>query len=91
MRSVAFSPDGKTVAAGGLSEVVKLWEVATGKVRASFGGHTDVSGDGGAHRAEREGERRPESQLQWGHGIARIGGADEGVEDEDHYRQHDRQ
>lgn len=31
IHSVAFSPDGKTVAAGGIDQVVKLWEVKTGK------------------------------------------------------------
>jgi WD40 repeat protein len=43
---VAFSPDGRTLAAGGRSQngqnvtgPVRLWEVATGKVRAEFVGH----------------------------------------------------
>jgi eukaryotic-like serine/threonine-protein kinase len=33
--AVAFSPDGRTVAAGGM-ENIKLWDVATGKQRAVF-------------------------------------------------------
>jgi WD40 repeat protein len=32
--SIVFSPDGKTIAVGGLHNKVKLWETATGKLRA---------------------------------------------------------
>ena len=39
--SVAFSPDGKTLASGSLDKTIKLWEVATGKERATFEGHSD--------------------------------------------------
>ena len=35
LRTVAFSPDGRTVASGGI-ENIKLWDVATGKQRAVF-------------------------------------------------------
>ena len=35
IESVAFSPDGRTVASGGM-ENIKLWDVATGKQRAVF-------------------------------------------------------
>jgi WD40 repeat protein len=38
--SVAFSPDGKTLATGGENQPVKLWEVATGKEQATLDGHT---------------------------------------------------
>jgi RNA polymerase sigma factor (sigma-70 family) len=38
--SVAFSPDGKLLAAGRYDHTVKLWDVATGKEKSSFNGHT---------------------------------------------------
>jgi WD40 repeat protein len=39
MNCLAFSPDGKTLAAGSLSGVIYLWEVGTTKPRAVFTGH----------------------------------------------------
>jgi WD40 repeat protein len=47
VRSVAFTPDGKILAAGGGSDAfsdektaeLKLWDVASGKVRATLNGH----------------------------------------------------
>jgi WD40 repeat protein len=38
VRSVAYSPDGKTPASGSKDETIKLWDVATGKERATLGG-----------------------------------------------------
>ncbi|MFB7474461.1 trypsin-like peptidase domain-containing protein [Kitasatospora sp. NPDC056184] len=40
--TVAFSPDGKTLATAGDDESVSLWDVATGKALTSLAGHTDA-------------------------------------------------
>lgn len=40
--SVAFAPDGKTLAVGIFSPVVKLFDVASGKAVGKFEGHTDA-------------------------------------------------
>src|SRR6266480_720385 len=37
--SVAFSPDGKTLAAGSWDDTVRLWDVATGKELRQLTGH----------------------------------------------------
>src|SRR5947209_4969541 len=37
--SVAFSPDGKTLAAGGWDGSIRLWDVATSKELRQFVGH----------------------------------------------------
>jgi WD40 repeat protein len=38
--SVAYSPDGKTLASGSIDQTIKLWDVATGKEQATLKGHT---------------------------------------------------
>ena len=36
LQAVAFSPDGKYVAAGGKADFIRVWEVATGKKAAEL-------------------------------------------------------
>ena len=40
VKSVAFSPDGKTLASGGGDNVIHLWDVETGKNKMTLIGHT---------------------------------------------------
>jgi len=40
VKSVAFSPDGKTLASGGGDNVIHLWDIGTGKRRMTLVGHT---------------------------------------------------
>ena len=39
--SVAFSPDGKTLASGSWDNTIKLWNVETGELVRTLTGHTD--------------------------------------------------
>ena len=40
VKSVAFSPDGKTLASGGGDNVIHLWDIGTGKRKMTLFGHT---------------------------------------------------
>lgn len=40
--SVAFRPDGQTVASGSTDQTIKLWDVASGQEVRTLTGHTDV-------------------------------------------------
>ncbi|GLW11450.1 hypothetical protein Misp01_65780 [Microtetraspora sp. NBRC 13810] len=80
--SVAFSPDGRTLAAGGNDDMVRLWDVATRRPLATLAGHTDAvwsvafspdgrtlasAGDDGTVRLWDVAARRPLATLT-GHG-----------------------
>ncbi len=40
--TVAYSPDGRLLAAGCMDRTVKVWDVATGQVGLSLGGHSEL-------------------------------------------------
>ena len=42
VQSVAFSPDGKTLASRSGDKSIKLWDVASGKNTATLAGHDDI-------------------------------------------------
>lgn len=39
--SIAFSPDGKTIASGSYDKTVRVWDVTTGEVMAKIQGHSE--------------------------------------------------
>ena len=42
VESIAFSPDGTTLASGSSDNTVKLWDVASGTLKDTLEGHTDI-------------------------------------------------
>jgi WD40 repeat protein len=40
VHAIAYSPDGNSLATGGSDTVVRVWDAATGRIRANLGGHT---------------------------------------------------
>lgn len=39
--AVAFSPDGQTLASGGVKQPIKLWRLSNGEIKSNLTGHTD--------------------------------------------------
>jgi WD40 repeat protein len=42
IRSVAFSPDGRTLASAGTDRTVRVWDPASGQPTATLFGHTEI-------------------------------------------------
>jgi WD40 repeat protein len=68
--SIAFSPDGKTLATGGYDYEIALWELGTGKERKTLEGHKEdilsvaFSPDGKTLARASDGERNDPSIIK---------------------------
>ena len=48
--SVAFAPDGLTLASGGAERLVRMWDIETGRLLRSLSGHTATSDPSSSRR-----------------------------------------
>jgi serine/threonine protein kinase len=42
VRSIAISPDGKTIVSGSMDDTIKIWDLATGELQSTLTGHKNI-------------------------------------------------